>query len=47
MAPVIGVHTHMLSQEWLKQLEARGGPRYTPRRCAAVCAPFISKAHRS
>jgi aminocarboxymuconate-semialdehyde decarboxylase len=29
MAPVIDVHTHMLSHDWLKLLEAHGGPRYT------------------
>lgn len=30
-APVIDVHTHMLSHEWLALLEAHGGPRYTLR----------------
>jgi aminocarboxymuconate-semialdehyde decarboxylase len=29
MVPVIDVHTHMLSREWLSELEAHGGPRYT------------------
>jgi aminocarboxymuconate-semialdehyde decarboxylase len=29
MPPVIDVHTHMLTQEWLKLLEAHGRPRYT------------------
>ncbi len=27
MAPVIDVHTHMLSHEWLSELEAHGRPR--------------------
>ena len=29
MAPVIDVHTHMLSHAWLKLLEQHGRPRYT------------------
>ncbi len=29
MAPVIDVHTHMLSREWLALLESHGGPHYT------------------
>ena len=29
MVPVIDVHTHMLSHEWVKLLESHGGPRYT------------------
>ncbi len=29
MAPVIDVHTHMLTQQWLARLEKHGGPRYT------------------
>jgi len=28
-APVIDVHTHMLTKEWLALLEQHGGPRYT------------------
>ena len=28
-APVIDVHTHMLTKEWLSLLEQHGGPRYT------------------
>jgi aminocarboxymuconate-semialdehyde decarboxylase len=28
-APVIDVHTHMLTKEWLSLLESHGGPRYT------------------
>ncbi|HZS69258.1 MAG TPA: amidohydrolase family protein [Burkholderiales bacterium] len=31
MAPVIDVHTHMLSKEWLALLESHGGPHYTLR----------------
>jgi hypothetical protein len=29
MIPVIDVHTHMLTHEWVKMLEARGRPRCT------------------
>lgn len=29
MVPVIDVHTHMLTNEWLAQLNKHGGPRYT------------------
>jgi aminocarboxymuconate-semialdehyde decarboxylase len=29
MSPVVDVHTHMLSQEWLSLLESHGGPHYT------------------
>ncbi len=29
MSPVIDVHTHMLSQEWLSLLESHSGPHYT------------------
>jgi aminocarboxymuconate-semialdehyde decarboxylase len=29
LAPVIDVHTHMLTKEWLSLLEQHGGPRYT------------------
>ena len=29
MSPVIDVHTHMLSKEWVAQLEKHGKPRYT------------------
>ncbi|HYL89090.1 MAG TPA: 2-amino-3-carboxymuconate-6-semialdehyde decarboxylase, partial [Burkholderiales bacterium] len=29
MSPVIDVHTHMLTKEWLSLLEQHGGPRYT------------------
>ena len=29
MSPVIDVHTHMLSKEWLALLESHGGPQYT------------------
>jgi aminocarboxymuconate-semialdehyde decarboxylase len=29
MAPVIDVHTHMLTHEWVRLLEQQGGPRYT------------------
>ena len=29
MSPVIDVHTHMLSKEWVAQLEKYGKPRYT------------------
>jgi aminocarboxymuconate-semialdehyde decarboxylase len=29
MSPVIDVHTHMLTKEWLALLEQHGGPRYT------------------
>jgi len=29
MSPVIDVHTHMLSKEWLALLEQHGGPHYT------------------
>src|SRR5689334_13698853 len=29
MTPVIAVHTHMLSKEWLALLESHGGPHYT------------------
>ena len=28
-APVVDVHTHMLSHEWVRLLEQHGGPRYT------------------
>ena len=28
-APVVDVHTHMLTKEWLALLEQHGGPRYT------------------
>ena len=28
-APVIDVHTHMLTREWLGLLEQHGAPRYT------------------
>lgn len=31
MAPVVDVHTHMLSKEWLALLESHGGPHYTLR----------------
>ena len=29
MSPVIDVHTHMLTKEWLSLLEQHGRPRYT------------------
>src|SRR5437588_5170136 len=29
MSPVVDVHTHMLSKEWLALLESHGGPHYT------------------
>src|SRR5258705_6302051 len=29
MSPVIDVHTHMLTKEWLALLESHGRPRYT------------------
>ena len=29
MAPVVDVHTHMLSKEWLSLLESHGGPHYS------------------
>ena len=29
MAPVIDVHTHMLTNEWVSLLEQHGGPSYT------------------
>src|SRR5258708_40225156 len=29
MSPVIDVHTHMLTKEWLSLLEQHGGPHYT------------------
>jgi aminocarboxymuconate-semialdehyde decarboxylase len=29
MVPVIDVHTHMLTHEWVKMLESHGQPRYT------------------
>ena len=29
MSPVVDVHTHMLSKEWLSLLEQHGGPHYT------------------
>ena len=29
MSPVIDVHTHMLSKEWLALLEKHGKPRYS------------------
>ena len=29
MVPVIDVHTHMLTHEWLAKLEKHGGPRYS------------------
>src|SRR3954462_7150813 len=31
MSPVIDVHTHMLTKEWLSLLEQHGGPHYTLR----------------
>lgn len=31
MTPVVDVHTHMLSKEWLALLESHGGPHYTLR----------------
>ena len=29
MVPVVDVHTHMLSHEWVKLLETHGAPHYT------------------
>src|SRR5258708_16530346 len=29
MSPVIDIHTHMLSKEWLALLEQHGGPHYS------------------
>jgi aminocarboxymuconate-semialdehyde decarboxylase len=29
MVPVIDVHTHMLTHDWVQMLEAHGKPRYT------------------
>ena len=29
MSPVIDVHTHMLTNEWVSLLEQHGGPRFT------------------
>lgn len=34
MKTVIDVHTHMLSNEWVGQLEAHGGPRYSVKEVA-------------
>jgi len=49
MSPVIDVHTHMLSQEWLSLLESHGGPHYTlkevrggPRAIHLDGAPFMT-----
>ena len=49
MAPVIDVHTHMLSKEWMALLEKHGKPRYTVAPVAggmhvihADAAPFMT-----
>ena len=46
-SPVIDVHTHMLTNEWVALLESHGGPSYTRRPWRAAGARSISTARRS
>ena len=50
-SPVIDVHTHMLTNEWVSLLEQHGGPRYTLKTVAGGLraihldgAPFMTRA---